>query len=334
MSAKWLLAAAAFVLAVVAAVFLLNRKQPRAAQPQPVPAPAVTAPAPPPAPKEVRLTGTVQAANVVNVPATMDGTIEELMAGVGDVVIEGRVLARIRNPKLAAAEMMAQVEAERARNRTAELESALISARLEVSRSEAEAARTRLEFEKAEKEYQRQQTLYREGITARLTYEKSQQDYNALKADSERLAETAKNAFNRASTLTQDLENARRELEQKTAALNEAHAQNGAGDVRSPAAGIIVAKCCQAGDVVNPAAMELFQIASDLTTLQVAAAVDDAVGQQIHPGQSAEIEINPVPGSLTGKVREVQPGNVIIDFVSRSPAVRPGMTAQVRIKLS
>jgi HlyD family secretion protein len=123
-------------------------------------------------------------------------------------------------------------------------------------------------------------------------------------------------------------------LEQKTAALNEAHAQNGAGDVRSPAAGIIVAKCCQAGDVVNPAAMELFQIASDLTTLQVAAAVDDAVGQQIHPGQSAEIEINPGPGSLIGKVREVQPGNVIIDFVSRSPAVRPGMTAQVRIKLS
>ncbi len=334
MSAKWLLAAAVFVLAGASAVLLVTRNQPRAAEPQVTSTPPVATPPPPPAATDVALTGKIQAANVVNVPATTEGTLEEMLADIGDVVIEGRVLARIRNPRLAAAETLAQMEAERARGRIGELDSALISARLEVSRSDADATRTRLEFEKAEKEYQRQRILYREGITARLVYEKSQQDYNALKADSERLAEAAKNAFNRISTATKELENAKHDLEQKMSALNEARTQNGAGEVRSPVAGIIVAKCCQVGDTVSPAAMELFQIAGDLTALQVVAPVDTAAVAQIHPGQAVEIEIAGASGNISGKVREVQTGSVIIDFTSRSPAVRPGMTAQVKIKLS
>ena len=68
--------------------------------------------------------------------------------------------------------------------------------------------------------------------------------------------------------------------------------------------------------------------------LQVTAAADSATIEKIHPGQPAAVEIVNVPGTIAGKVREVKPDNVTIDFASPSPAVRPGMTARVKIKLS
>jgi hypothetical protein len=41
-----------------------------------------------------------------------------------------------------------------------------------------------------------------------------------------------------------------------------------------------------------------------------------------------------LPGEgLPGQVRQVTPAETVIEFTATSPAVRPGLTAQVRIKL-
>jgi multidrug resistance efflux pump len=335
MRRQWLLPGAVIVLAAAAgtALFLI-RSKPRAVQTPPAQAPAAVVPAPTPAALETTVSGQVQAANAVNVMATVDGTIEELMADVGDVVIEGKLLARIRNPKLASTEATAQAETDRERNRITELESALIAARLEISRSEADQTRVKLELEKTEKEYQRQESMFRQGITPRVVYERAQQEYNAYKGDSERLAEVAKNAANRMSSLTDELQTARKELDQTKAAVDEAHAESGAGEVRSPAEGIVVVRCCQVGESVTAASTILFQIAGDLTELQVTAPADSTTLQRIHPGQTATIEIAGVPAAIEGKVREVQAEQVIIGFSSASRGVRPGMTARAKIKLS
>jgi multidrug resistance efflux pump len=331
---RWLAAGVIVLAAAAAAALFLSRSKPQAVSTQPAQVAQVSTPVPAPEPLEITVSGQVQAAKTVNVPATVDGTIQELMADAGDVVIEGKLLARLKNPKVAAAEETAQSETERARNRINELEAALIAGRLEVSRSTADQTRTKLELEKAEKEYQKQEFMFRQGITARLVFEKSQQEFNALKADSERLAEASKKAVNRVSSLTDELQAAHKDLDQRKAVLDEAHAESGAGDVRSPAEGIIVARCCQVGESVTAASTNLFQIAGDLTALQVNATADSATTAKIHPGQPAAIEIANVPGTITGKVREVKPDNVTIDFASPSPAVRPGMTARVKIKLS
>ena len=335
MNRKWLLVGAVILLSTlaVAALFLTRSKTP-AASTHPATPPSAAAPAPPPAAVEIILSGQVQAANVVNVPAPVDGTIDELMADVGDVVIEGKLLARIKNPKLASAETTAQSEAERQRNRISGLESALISARLDVSRTEADQTRIKQELEKAEKEYQRQESMFRQGITPRVVYERAQQEYNAYKADSERLADVAKDAGNRVSSLTDELQTARADLDQKKGAAEEAHAESGSGEVRSPAEGIVVVRCCQVGESVTAVSTNLFQIAGDLTQLQVAASADSATIEKIHPGQMAAIEIPTVSATIEGKVREVKPDQVIIEFIRPNQSVRPGMTARVKIKLS
>src|SRR5260370_29226120 len=131
--------------AAAAAALFLSRSKPRAVPTQPAQVPQVSAPAPAPESLEITVSGQVQAAKTVNVTATVDGTIQELMADVGDVVIEGKLLARLKNPKLAIAEETAQSETERARNRINELEAALIAGRLEVSRSSAAQPRPTLD---------------------------------------------------------------------------------------------------------------------------------------------------------------------------------------------
>jgi multidrug resistance efflux pump len=334
MHRKWLLAGVVIVLASIAlAAWYLARSKPQAASTRPTPAPSA-APAKASAPVEIVVSGQVQAAKVVNVPAPLDGTIDELMADVGDVVVESKLLARIKNPKLASAETTAQSDAERERNRISALESSLIAARLEASRTDADQTRVKLELDRAEKEYQKQESMYRQGITPRVVYEKAQQEYNAYKADADKLAEVAKDASNRVSSLTDELQTAHTDLDQKKGAVDEAHAESGTGDVRSPAEGIIVARCCQVGESVTAASSNLFQIAGDLTQLQVAASADSATLERIHPGQIAAIEIPSVSASIEGKVREVKADQVIIEFTRPNQTVRPGMTARVKIKLS
>ena len=335
MNRKWLLAGVVIVLSTVAlAALFISRSKPPAAATRPAQISPVPASAPAPAAVDITVSGQVQAAKVVNVPAPVDGTIDELMANVGDVVIEGKLLARIKNPKLASAETAAQSEVERQRNRISGLESAVISARLEISRTDADQTRVKQELEKAEKEYQRQESMYRQGITPRVVYERAQQEYNAYKADSERLAEVAKDAANRVSSLTDELQTSRTDLDQKKGAVDQAHAESGSGDVRSPAEGIIVVRCCQVGESVTAVSTNLFQIAGDLTQLQVAASADSATIDKIHPGQIAAIEIPSVAATIEGKVREVKPDQVIIEFSRPNQSVRPGMTARVKIKLS
>jgi len=163
------------------------------------------------------VTGIIQPVQVVNTPVPVDGTVEQFMADVGQHVSEGEVLARIRNPKRAAAQQMAKLDAEQAQNRLSQLESALLAARLEVSRSEADAMRIKSDLNQAEKTFERQKTMFQEGVTPRLAYEKAEHEYNSLKTAAQNLAATAKNAADRVDSTTKELEPARKALAQKTA---------------------------------------------------------------------------------------------------------------------
>ena len=89
------------------------------------------------------------------------------------------------------------------------------------------------------------------------------------------------------------------------------------------------------GELVDRTAGDLFQIAVALTAMQVIVEPQPPVLARIHPGQSAAIVMAEAPnGAIGGSVREIRDGQVVIDFVSPTPAIRPGLTAQVRIKLT
>jgi multidrug resistance efflux pump len=319
-------AAAVAVLVIAGSVFLYRKS------PAPPPKPAPTQPMAVAPPSEIIFTGKIQATKVVSVPVPVDGTIEQLVADVDDDVVAGDVLARIKSPKIAAQQKTEDV-AGRARNRVEALETALITAELEASRSEADATRAKLEFEKAEKTFEHEQLLMDQGITPRLVYEKAQQQYNTLKAQTQELSETAKKAAERMTSLKAELETARKTAEQKANDSENAQSTIIAGEVRSPVEGVVIARRGKQGDPVTRKIKDFFQIAVNLTALQAVIAPQPQEMQRIRAGQTAAIEIADTPGSTPGKVREIKAGQVFIDFTSPSLSTRPGMNAQVKIKV-
>jgi len=78
---------------------------------------------------------------------------------------------------------------------------------------------------------------------------------------------------------------------------------------------------------------DFFQIAVNLTALQIVVTPQPLELPRVHAGQTASIVIADTPGSTAGKVREIKAGQVFIDFSSPSLSIRPGMSAQVKIKV-
>lgn len=279
--------------------------------------------------QEVTLRGNVQAAHVVDVPVPVDGTVEQFLIEVGQHASEGEVLARIKNPRLAAAQQLAKLNAEQARNRLNQLEADLIAARLEVSRAGADATRVKLALDQSEKTFERQQMMFHEGVAPRLAFEKAEQEYKGWQAEAQKLAETAGKAADRVESATKELEPARQAIAQRTSELEDAEAEMAAGEVNALADGVVIARRGKVGQPVTTAISDLFRIAADPQVLEVVANST----ARIQPGQSAAIQFPNVAIPITGTVREVKSGQVFLDIANPPPIVAPGMSVQVKIRL-
>lgn len=332
MRGKWLLVGGVTVLAAIAAGALSVRWRDAAAKRKlaQVPSPASVFQN-----AEVSLTGRIQAQKLVPVGAPVEGVIDSYLVDVGQEVYAGQLLGRIRSGRLDAAVEQATAEAEQAQNRVNNLDGALIAARLDSSRSAADAARAHGEMERAEKVYLRQQMLYREGATPRLVFEKAERDYKGAKAESDNLEAVAKTAQDRVAQLSKQMDAARVALSEKNEELDHARTDAASAELRAPADGLVLGRRGQPGEQVDPAMLDLFQIAVDLTALEVILEPEPPVLARIRTGQPAAVRVAEFPNQeLSGKVQEVRGTQVIVDFLSPSPVIRPGLTAQVRIKLT
>ena len=331
MRGKWVLISVSVVaLAIAAGALSVLRKEPAQAK-----APAARDTAAAPAPAEVSLPVTIEAQHVVTVPVHIQGSVGEFLADVGDDVYEGELVARISNAGLQTAHETAAAAAELAQSRLTKTEGAIIAARLEASRAKADAVRARSEFDRAEKAWLRQQMLHREGATPRLTYEKAQRDYESAQTEFHTLDELARNAENRVDDLLHEQQSAKRLLEDKTKELEEANVHLQAAEIHSPVDGLVVARKGEVGKEVGPQEQnELFRIAVDLANLQVTVDPQPAVLSRIKPGQPALIVVADLPGEgIPGAVKEIRGNQAIIAFTSPNPVLKPGMSAQARIRL-
>ncbi len=286
-------------------------------------------------PSELNLSGQIQAVKIVEVRAPLNGILDKEVADVGDDVFEGQVLAHIRNPRLESSAETARNETEKIRNRVNDLQSALLTTRLEASRSRADAVRAQLELEHAEKAYKHQAAMMAEGATPRLVYEKAEKEYTSQKADLETTEALAAQQEDRVSSLTKELEAAQNLLEKKQSELEDTGLDIAAANILCPADGVIIARHVQPGEQINRAQPNIFEIGANLEDLQVSLTLanNPKLLTRVHKGQSAVIEIAEVPGAIPGTVREIKNNQVLVEFSSPSPTIRPGLSAQVKIKL-
>ena len=299
------------------------------------PAPVIQTKAPglPPG-AEVRLEGKIQAVNLLQVTAPIDGVAEEFAVKPGDEVYEGQILGRIANESLLDNERESALETDRAQGRVNTAESELIAARLEDSRASADAARIRSELQRTERIYQRQSQLVKEGAIPKNAYEKAEQEYLAAKAEAETLTSLAESARERIQRSTSELEMAKKALAEKEQAHDAAKAELTAASLVSPVDGLVIAIHKNAGEAVSKSAGSLIDVASDLSQLELAIDANPSIASRVAAGQPALIVMPELPGDgLNATVKSVENGRIVVEFSSPSPLIRPGMSAVARLKL-
>lgn len=283
---------------------------------------------------EVTLTGKIRATLIAHIDVPLDGVLEEVAVKVGDEVFEGQILARIANAALKENERETEMETERAQARISALEAELTAARLEDSRLTADVSRARSEHARAERAYQRQELLRREGATPRLAFEKAEKEYAAAREDLDRTQALSGVAQERIQRLVKEIELGKRTLAEKEAQHEAAKSELAAADLLAPADGLVVAIKKGEGEEVQRGLAALIDIATDLTQLELVVEAPAAYTRRLAAGQPALIVMAELPGNgLTATIQAVEAESVVVEFASPTPLVKPGMTAAVRFKL-
>jgi multidrug resistance efflux pump len=207
------------------------------------------------------------------------------------------------------------------------------AARLELSRAEADAQRARMAMERAERASARQQTLFREGATPRLSYEKALKEYETALKDFDLVDATVRTGREHIQSGLEEVAGAKKIVADKLQALEDAQDNLAAAEVHSPVDGYVVSRKGEVGDSAG-ISDELFQIATDLYALEVAVEPKPEGLKRIAPGQPALVLVLDLQNAaMPGVVREIKDNQVIVEFNSMLPAIKPGMQADVRFKL-
>ena len=303
---------------------------------KPAPAPAARQGASvAPATADGTIQGRIRPQHIVGVSSNVPGFIEAILVDPGQDVFEGQVLARIGAQGLESNRESAAGVLEHAQEQVTRAEGVLAGARLELSRAEADAARSRLNLERVEKVYSRQQTLYREGATPRLTFQKSEAEYEAARKDYDIMDAAVQTGREHVQSAQKDVQNARKFAEDKRGLLEDAQNNMAASEVHSPVDGYVVAREGEVGKSAEGLGDKLFTIATDLFALEVVLEPKEDVMKRIIPGMPATVNILDLDGaSFQGTVKEIKDKEhqVIVEFGNSNPSVKPGMIADVRFK--
>lgn len=164
----------------------------------------------------------------------------------------------------------------------------------------------------------------------------------------------SRDLFDKGYVARQDLDQARQALKAASAQVEQVRAQVADAEVdlrnsviRSPVAGVVVARTVEEGQTVAASFQtpELFKIAGDLKQMLIHTTFAEADIGRIAPGQPARFTVDAHPDrAFEGKVRQVRLNptttqnvvtyDVVIDVDNQNLLLLPGMTAYVNIELS
>lgn len=242
----------------------------------------------------VEAAGTLEPVATVELKSKASGEILEVTAETGDVVAQGAELVRI-DPRTA-------------RNRLAQAEADL------------ESARARLAIAQAQQE--RAAVLREQGVLSKPEYEQT-----AL-----------------------ELASARAQVVTGQVAVENARIALADTVIRAPAAGTIIAKNVEKGQVISSPTQDvgggtLLLSMADLGQLQVRVSVDETDIGKIRPGQAATVRVSAFPNQpFGGEVLKVEPRavveqnvtlfGVLVSIDNRQGLLKPGMNAEVTISIA
>lgn len=307
---------------------------------------------------KVTATGNLNAVVEVLVSSQVSGNIKALYADWNSRVTKGQLIALIDPEVLQAQLDQASASAHSAHAATLTAQAQLAKARAEVSAAianehTAKAARARdLATETNTRgQWERAQQLVKEKIMSRQDYDASRATYEAaaaqVLADNAQIAaaeQSVKSAQASVDVAQSQLTSATAQERQAQAALQQARINLDRTRITAPVDGVVVARRMDVGQTVastlNPPT--IFEIAQDLTKMQVDTNVDESDVGKVATGQPATFVVDSYPGiTFHGTVSEIRKApivtqnvvtyDVVISVNNSNLRLFPGMTANVTI---
>jgi HlyD family secretion protein len=267
----------------------------------------------------VEATGTINAVTTVQVGSQVSGTISKLYADFNSHVKAGQVLAEI-DPSIFQGQLL-QAKAD------------LENARANAAAAKANLAKDQATATQAKTDYERNSAMAAQGIISR-------QQLDAAKA----AADSAVAAVNAAQA---QVAQANAQVQQKAAAVTVAQTNLNHCTITSPVDGVVVNRTIDVGQTVAASlqAPNLFQIAQDLTKMEVYTKTDESDVGMIKTGQPVTFKVDAFPkDTFRGQVMQVRMNpttvqnvvtyDTIIVFDNPDMKLFPGMTAYVTVPVA
>ncbi|HSM85959.1 MAG TPA: efflux RND transporter periplasmic adaptor subunit [Candidatus Limnocylindrales bacterium] len=309
----------------------------------------------------INATGTLNPVVSVQVGSQVSGNIKALYADFNTKVEQGQLVALI-DPQIF------QAQVDQARGAATSAHSAAVAAEAQVEKAradlagaaanksnlEAVLAKDRANALNAGIQWDRAKTLFREGVmsqqdhdTAKAAFDASQAQITADESQIEAAGRNIQAAQAQVNVARTQLLAAKAQASQADAALRQANISLEHTRILAPVSGTVIARYMDVGQTVAASfqAPTIFNIAQDLTKMQVDTNVDESDIGGIRIGQTANFTVDAYPGTrFSGQVTDVRKApintqNVItydVVVAVSNPDIKlfPGMTANVTVLTS
>ena len=297
--------------------------------------------------KVINATGSVQTVVTVPVGSQVSGQVQELFADFNSVVKRGQLLAKLdpRNLEAAVANSKAQLAAAQARLRSAEAEVRTHAANLNSSRANLEGAK--VARDNAKLQLDRASELNQRGLQAKNDYDTAKANYDTAVARYEQAVASLEQVDAQSASTEAQIAQAKAGLQQGEADLDRAQVNLEYANIFSPVDGIVISRDVDVGQTIaaSMSAPTLFNIATDLSQMQVKASVDEADIGSISEDAKVTFTVDAYPNSLfEGKIAEIRLNpqtvqnvvtySVILSIQNRELRLKPGMTASIKIMVA
>ena len=281
--------------------------------------------------QSVVASGHVESPHRVEIGAQITATVARVPVTEGQSVMAGTVLIELTPAEVLAAERQADIAVLQAQAKLRQL--------IEVQAPLAEQAlrQARSNLDNANAAYRRNQDLFKQGFIGQAALDDARKA--AELADAQ--LRSAQKQLETTGTVGSDYAVAVTAVDQAHAAAQAAHARTGYASIRSPVAGVLIARSVEVGDVVQPG--KVLMTLSPKGSTQIVIAVDEknlhliALGQKAlvsadaYPQQKFNAElvyINPGVNAQTGAV------DVKLDVPLAPEVLRQDMTVSVDIEVA
>jgi multidrug resistance efflux pump len=327
MTRKWFPFAVVFALMGIAILVTVLRHKP-------VPQARTGAPVALPAAVGLTFTGTIRPQHVIGFGATTKGKIENFLVEPGQEISEGDALAHLGSLNMNVERENASTDVEKAQQRVVDAEAAYSAALLEQSRASAEMEKARMTRAESDAAFALTQRRNDSGAIPRQTYERQKKEHDQAISAFNTLDKALRAAAESAEGAQKQLDQRKSALEAANEKLREVEEQRASLDVRSPVDGWVVGRNGQIGQDVEEIGDQMFQVATDIAALEVTVTPKPEILKKLYPGMPTLVLIPEVTSAaLGGTVKSVSDKEAVVEFVSATPSILPGMKADVRFKV-